>query len=593
MAKFAEKESTGVASKSATVSLGQNPTRDGSPKPSYNSNAATDLMGFANRDARTTQVLSQPAVLPKLGLSYQRYSANAEQNRSEEVLAHPEYYAKWTRQMKPTTPGIMAFTYEPIFALDTPFLPSEFRDIFQAEYMDMRLFNNMTREFSASDLHVMWCGLAEIKCHIEAIKRILKIVAKMVNHEVNQYYSPEVLLQALGFPMTERQAHENYVNWFTRFNVEVIDQLRAVRWFKDDSIFPGWKRWGAMSSEIYKDTPEYTDFCQLYLFKRQSLWNISSALNDQGVYVWTFSSQGIGDKDSSDSGVTRLNNYIGSLATLVRNLFFDEGSAMVLATINTIADRSKSGVFSFENLDFGNTTWGEEDIPLTYDWNMLLSINNMSITDAFVGAPYIDATNDELRQRCYAKHQSGIGASSGDALILSPKIVNMPNYGATNNDLIAATQWTVVSSTIAATQGPGDYGVLIVPGACGTELILKAQVFAYQNNSTMELTSKVVYGNAIRLSGFSMAAARDAIIDRISLWQDFAWAPMLYIVDDTGALESAPEIMEVIGQMEVSYIADWNTLSDFHKQFVRNFWGYPIKPERSEPFATSYSGTRR
>lgn len=311
-------ESEGAPKMKASYSNGQNPTSTGAPKPSYHSNAELDMISFANRDARTTQVLSQPAVIPKLGLSYQRYAANAEQARSIPSPGHPEYFASWTRSQQATTPGLMVFDFEPVFALNTPFLPSEFRDIFQAEYMEMRIFNNMTRDFSASDLHVMWCGLAEIKCHVENIKRILKIVAKMVNHEVNQYYSPEVLLRALGFAMTERQAHENYVNWFTRFNVEVIDQLRGIRWFKDDSIFPGWKRWGAMCSEIYKDTPEYTDFCQLYAFKRSSLWRISSALNDQGVYVWTFSKENIGSDSSATSGVTDLNAYIGAVAKIGR-----------------------------------------------------------------------------------------------------------------------------------------------------------------------------------------------------------------------------------------------------------------------------------
>lgn len=572
-----------------------NPSKfGGSPQKSWNSTTKDARLGFAMRDKRVTEANSTPMVVPKLGMSYQLAAIDADQYVPQVGSAS---YGAWSSpdagdRTQGTVPGIMSLVFEPIFAQGGPnWIPTELRDIFTNVWTQMRIVNNMTKNFQAQDLQIVYCGLAEILCHVANLRRILNIGQKWINHELNQYYNGEMMCAALGFPISEAQMRFNWERWWRRVNVDIIDQLRRIKWLDIESLMPGLHRWEGLCSEIYKDTSENTDYCQLYVFKRESLWKLNSSYDaGQQVFLWQFEKFSIGSRDPQLDVPALLSEYIDHVVDSIRSLFWDEGTATILATINTIVERNMGDQIKAAYIDLPNIPWEGEDVPLTWDFDMMLAIHNATICNVNVYPPVQDVANERLTQAVYTTGSTATG-DTRNVLITAAKVLNLPNFGVSTEDIINALQWCVTSRNSGAF-GPADR-MMLTDGAYGTDIITSAIVYQYFYNLDTRQATKVyrVFDSSFIDTSDTSPTALAVNYSKIVVYANFAFAPLLYLgskIPDPTAKMAGYIIEDVLGQMEVQYIVPEPILRAQHEQFMRNFWGYPTAPAEIGTFNTSY-----
>lgn len=568
------------------MAYNQNPSKP-SAVPAWNSNTVDQRLGFALRDKRTTEAISTPMVIPKLGYSYQTYMSHYP---TPVVGVSRENLATWARdEVINTIPGILTLDFDPIYALSDPNMRAETADIFTNLWTMMRILNNMTRDFQPQDIQIIMCALMELKMHIANIRRILNIAKTVVNHELNSYYFGEALIKALGFKMDELTLRQNWEKWWQFFNVTILGSLQKVRWFTNDLV-PGQDRWAGMCSEIYKDNPAYTDYCQVYMFRPAHFMNMWATWNTEtNAYVWSFEKTTYHDTGFSENGAVAFEAYLNKVYNMIRNVFYDDSTATIIATINAIVERNMGDQIKAEFLQFEQLPWEGEAVKLTYDFDTLLAIHNATICNADVREPYQDIENGTLEQNVTIP----VADANPLRVQLFPKIVNMPNFGATTADMINATQWTLTNQPY----GLATEVVYLRPGSIGTELITGATVWSNQYNQTTGTYN--LAANSISTSAFSWgndvaASLLKAELNIAQRFANFAFAPLIYFCDMSEAtFENPGKVEQVLGQMEVMYVADYGTLSNIHKQFVRNFWGYPFDTPESATFATSYQEDKR
>lgn len=570
----------------------QNPNQ-ASPQKAWNENVEPATLGFAKRDARTTNAISTPMVIPKLGQSYQTYMAHYP---TPIVGVSRRPFATWENQEEAsyTIPGIMTLDFEPLIAHSEPIAQSEVADIFTNIWTQMRILNNMTRDFQPQDIQIVFAGLMEIKTHMANVRRILNLMKSCLNHELNDYYFSEPLVKALGFPMTETEMRQHWEEWWQMYNVTLVGNLSKIRWFTD-ALVPGQNRWAGLCSQIYKDTPAYTDYCQVYMLRPRYFHNIVARWDESSrAYLWTFSHEGyMVDDLPSSTGVNAFTLYLERIHTLIRDIFYDDSTATIIATINAIVERNMGDQIHAEFLQFPNIPWEGEPTPLTFDMNMMLAIHNATILPVTVHDPIQDVESGRLEQTVTAQPTTYDKAAMAMAF---PKVVNMPNYGLTTDDFICATQWTVTNTPY----GLATEVIYMRPGSMGTEVLTRAKIWRNQFNQvtgTYVLSSLAFDSVEVPYysGGDPTANELRGIINRMNALTAFENAPMQYILDYSHATDQQPGAVKyVTGQAEVMYVGDFGVLSQMHKQFVRNFWGYPFETPESEQFHTSWKdGSRK
>lgn len=514
------------------MAYNQNPEK-AEPTKSWNSSSQDDRLGFALRDKRTTEAISTPMVIPKMGYSYQTYMSHYP---TPVVGVSRQNMASWVNnRVIDTIPGILTLDFEPIYALSDPNARAETADLFINVYTYLRVLNNMTKNFQGQDIQIMFCALMELKMHIANLRRILNIMKTVVNHELNEYYFGQALVKALGFDISEQDMRWNWEKWWQFYNVSILGKLRKVRWFTD-VLVPGQNRWAGMCKEIYKDNPAFTDYCQVYMFKPRYFNMMWSAWDsEQSLYLWQFEKQKYQQSDVTPevSGAVAFEAYLEKVFTLLNNVFYDDSAADIIATLNAVVERNLSSEnIKAEYIDIPEIPFEGEEVKLTYDFNTLIAIHNATICNVDVHEPTQNVQLGVLEQNVTIP----IDRAASLRVQLFPKIVNMPNFGATTTDMINATQWTLVNQPY----GLSSEVVYLRPGSIGTEVLTRLTIWSnkYNQITGTYALSPLDMSSSAWLIGWPDGVPVETTWNALSTYvafitelQNFAFAPILYNCD--------------------------------------------------------------
>lgn len=569
-----------------------------SAAPSFNANTQAARLGFALRDKSVTEATAIPHVIPKLGMSVQKYmgqEATPMVGLTDDDRRSATLWDSTSLELA-TVPGAIVLDFQHLIALRDSITDAETNDIFINKWEEMRILNNMTKNWQPQDLQYLWVGLMEIKAHVANIRRILNIMRKVVNHELNMYYAGEELVTMLGFPMGEQTMRQNWVNWWSFFNVSILGNLNNIKWLT--GMVPGENRWAGMYTEIYKDVAPYTDYTQLYILRPACINFMKAEYNPTVGYAWTFEQRDYGVRAGEPgNGAAKFDEYLNQIHLLIRSVFYDDSAADIIATINAITERGMGSQVKAEYLSFPQLPLEGEDVKLTYDLDMLIAIHNATILQgAKVEAPVQDPKSGTLSQRVLLNSTAMKAANYA-------KPINLPNFGATTADLITATQWTVCSPALRLDPTSTE-PMELRANAAGSEICVGAYIWYYNWNQVAgSSTLSALAFNCIRQysRGGSDAYTIDdmrGLYKLLSLWSNFAYAPLMVVIDTviSGNPEisaSSPLAQLILGQTEVLYSASYRSLADTHRQFLRNFWGYPVNITENSEFTTSYSGARK
>jgi hypothetical protein len=566
---------------------------------SYNSSTLEERLGFAKRDSFVTDRIATPMVMNRLG----RDVANFMGTRDSRYLTPDSNVGRistvWDTNHYgwKTVPGIAVYDFQRIYALRDQFLNAETADIYKNKWMDIRIVNNAARDIQGSDMQALNCASMEIKLHLANIRRILNVMQKVVSHQLNAYYDPVVLLDALGFPMSLGDIEDNWEHWWRNYNNRLVSRLNAIRWFNEDFV-PGGNRWAGLCREIYKDTPIYTDYTQIYLFRPETLWFMRAAFDrEHNVYQWTWTEKKYLAKDypspHTNDGVWAFEQYLGMVGDLINETFYDDSAADIIALLNTIVERHlsdavKCDYFAIPKLDFEG-----EDVPLTYDFHMQMALHNATIIpDYKLSAPTIDPAADIMSQQLVLSNNFGDFSGTYSSHIATfTKVIDLPWFGASVDDFINATQWTVTVSDAWGGDTPSPATEFLVPPGCiGTDFLSHVTIYTLGWNNDLSAydikrvncdhTQMMMMWNTEDMT-FNPSDMAD-LLQHYQLWMSFENAPLIYYESMQGYYSSVDQqhkMMGFLGNTEVLYAGDAPTLKEIHSQFIRNFWGYPIKAE--------------
>lgn len=630
--------------------LNVNPEKASSVQ-SWNSDSKDDRLGFIFRDSSTTNAQSTPMVIPRLGYDASTFMARRDDLTGADYLSGRGLYwmdgSRLAGSYKlASVAGILTYDYIPMFAQSYVTTPGfsdygEVPDIFINVWSRLRRLNNMTEKFMPSDVQWVYNGYMEILAHTENIRRILKVMQRIVRSPKSNYIQEETLLSALGFPMSQVAARQNWVNWRNLFNVSILGKLRAISWFTD--LVPGAKRWAGLCKEIYKDDPNRTDYTQLYVIRPRYVWHVQEGLitsTPADLYGWKAvkTDYMCGDGSVGNNGASAFQAYMELIIQMINDVFYSDSASIVLATINAIDARNwkEDQKMTFQPIDLEDLPFdlGDGDYPFTYDFNVMLSIHNATILDEndpyfSVEAPQMQwqydstlgrwNTDGALYQRVwlyknitkegdtegetthkvskaerefidtYRTNAYGVKATSSAGYNLAitsfAKSLNLPWYNASMEDFINATQWTIVSNgfTIATNQIP------LEPDAVGTEILVRERIyrFLYAADGTPQLDSfDITNLHYINLADSNLGYATGVI----GMLNSFALYPIIY---QTNTFQSIGEkVVGMYNQEDVLYAASRAVLQPIHAQFVRNFWGYPLIVGSSDPTNKTENSTR-
>lgn len=548
---------------------------------SYNSNYETDRIGFINRDKEVSETISAPMVLNPMGRPLSPFMSWFNARPGSGTLTD-RHFINWEKETgRESIPGIAVYHLEPVLSTPDSYGQRGMADIFINKWTQMRILDTMTRKFQPGDIQVMETAVMLINAHVANLRRILTIMASYNYHSQNDYYNPTDFVRALGFNMTEDYIKQNWVGWRNRFNQSILGKLNSVRWFKD--LVPGEKRWAGLFSEIYKDVSEDTHYCQVSLIRPASFWKLTSVVDeDTQVVTWSFTKEGYVDA-AGVQNTGAFSRYMGMVESMITSLFYDDSSMNILATINAIAERTNSDQISSANFGFELLPLEPEELKWTYDFKMLLALHNATIMRGLdIAAPTFNPATGLVSQVIKPTENS-----MSHLLGTCTKIVNMPRYGQNNCDFANATQWTVCAQAFS---GPSiDYLTNGFPAyTFGTDVIVNLVLYnKIRANDEADSTLAAVGVNQ------AIYEVSPTITDlhTICLLSNFALAPTIYFYTNIGSGDDLRyAVTSTLSQKEVVYAAGGNVLSDIHRVFFDNFWGYPIYPLGGEG-SPSFSAT--
>lgn len=558
----------------------------------FNSSAhnVDDRLGFVNRDSLVTERTRQPMVINPMGRDYWAAMRNYAYPQGANATAPPKSDAAFASGSA-TVPGVMS--------LDIEFTPAAFdssgnnitTDIFLSKWIASRYLDNMVKNWQQGDIAAVETSLMMIRAYVEHARRCLRVMRDVYQDSANLYYSPTAMMHALGFYMPEHAIRTQYEAYWRYFNNSIVGLLNACKWI---SGCPGHMRWASLFCEVYKDNPAKTRYTQMFVFRPHTMYQLKTEedgwhLSTKTLFQEYFNIDAL-------NPITAAQNpqgfwkFLHDLNSLIRQTFYDDSVQDMLATMNAIDMRSSRqdtalgtiARLEFEPMEFESRDF---DFPLTFDMQMLVAIHNATICNGFQHSDItIDPTTGDIKEMFWG---TSAPASGFTRIATLPKAINMPTYTPTLADMFNATQWTV-------TAYPGNYcnqpasptdGNGFRVGTFGTDVIVEARIH-YRNVNVAAPnapTDPAAFTSSVFLQTFEIPIERDytradmiGAVNRLSLAMQFAFAPTIYSIDNNE--ENGWCARGILTQSEIYFIGDTMTLSGLHRQFLLNFWGYPMFP---------------
>lgn len=543
-----------------------NPRKYNAPK-SYNANCYADRMGFAMRDELTTKSTSVAGVVNPLGASIARA---VESYQSGDTSS---YYAYNSGTTPIRIPGIMTFDFEPVFAPQSGERKQIVEDIFNNWWSVYRLYYNGADTIQPADIAIRCMGQMLVDMYVQYIRRAFDVMKTSYSAN-NTYVRNTVLLNAMGLQKPANVSNwdfyirTNFTDWVSYFNDSILGSLNACKWI--GGIFPGEHRWSSLVTEIYKDESIDSDYVQLYLFKPRSFYMLQTNEVEPGIYAW--------ELVRSDFP-TDFETLLQRVHDFIRALYYDSSALSIQAMLQTISVRGKTNETMIYDLAYDQYELTGGQLKFTFDWQMLLAIHNATI---MYGLRAFDVTQDPSTGRVtqeFAFDQT----SYSWPWFATPKIINLPNFAASQEEIINAAQWQITGTDTDIITGRQ-----IDPGTLGTDVIVDSRIVRYnQDSDTVTLTPTYQFFRSTYVPGATEATTYQGFlvseVESIFLLTQFNMHPIGYYA--TAENDTRGPVTGYIGQLDVVYRISPTELRDLKKAFVNNFWGYPIRLRSTGSFA--------
>lgn len=574
---------------------------------SWNANTEeARLTRFINRDAGVSETIQAPMVLYPLGREletpFSRYNTRPSVTGSDQISASK--LATWQRNRNSSRgfsiPGIMVYRFTPICASGWDYTQFGTADIYVNKWTQLRILNNMTQTFQPGDLQVVTMKLALLKMHIENARRALRIMQSTTMSSKSAYHSPEALIAACGWRISEADMRQHYIGLRNFFNQSIIGNLNNVVWIKD--LIPGMDRWAALCSEVYKDTSADTDYCQLMLLHPDHCDYLYNEQNpDTGVVSWSIRYDQYADGSerlklfdrntgNSELELEIFRNYLQYIANEIRITFYDDSVMNILATLNAVKERTNSTQITVENVLLPDFPLEPEPLAFTWDFKMMLAMHNATPVQCDVSdGVTLDPSTGALNQRIFP-FMPGNNISSSSILLYATKALDLPCFGATNADFANATQWTIgLNASDEQLWNHSSPGGGFHRGVFGSDFIDNISIYWFDDDQS---SSSGAVKAVLRETPFTQwymwwdeqngsiwtpnDRALQEIKDSFILSSNFAFAPLIYFISPRDGSGVNYQIDGIHGNLEVVYTASANVLKEIHNQWVANFNGFPI-----------------
>jgi len=538
-----------------------NPERFTAPK-SYNSNTEDARMGFAMRSELATRSVSAPQIIRPLGANIaqmMRYSQQRDDRIRNQIL--------WRDAIR--VPGIMMFDFEPIIAPQSGTTGRQIvADIWRTIWSAVSQYYAPADTIQPADMAMRALAEMQLSLWVEYARKAFDVL-KLVDNADNDYVTAKVFYTAMGFD--EANFDDDFDKWVSlrlKFNRDVIGKINGKNW-SIRNVFPGEDRWKALTMEWFKDESIDSAYVQIYGFKPRSFYMFEETQPDPDKPKFVFNLTRM-------EPPTSLANLIDMLKTLTTHLYYSTSSILVNNVLLQFKQRNNNNVTNVE-IDYVNEEEYEEERPIkfTYDWNMLVAIHNATIMYGLRTSTIDQNPETGNLVQVVAFDESAYSWK----WFTTPKIVNLPNFNASDEEFINAVQWTIAA-------GPDDYVVAgeITPEILGTDVLVDCRIYRYDRRNDA-ITSTPLYqftesrpGDASYYPAGYYIGSRDqlyAVVDATT----FNMHPLCYITrQDDPTDTTAPFFIErVLGELDCVYLATPERLRALKEQFVLNFWGFPFK----------------
>lgn len=537
-----------------------NPRKYNTPR-SYNANCYQDRMGFALRDEATTLSTSFVGVINPLGASI---ADKMQRLQTGDVSEFWHYNANAAQLV---IPGIMSLSFEPVFAPQSTDRKQIVEDIFNNWWSVYRLYYNGADKIQPSDIAIRSMAQMLIDMYVQYIRRMLTVI-KATYSANNNYVRNTALLRAMGIQApTDVENYDFYLRthfteWVNYFNQSILGSLNACKWI--GGIFPGEHRWSSLCTEIYKDESIDSDYVQTYMLTPRSFYEFKTTQVEPGVYAWKL------ERGEWPSDIPTL---LTKVHDFIRAVYYDSSALDIQAMLQTITVRGKSNETMIYDLSYDLYPLEGEQLKFTFDWAMLMAIHNSTV---MIGLRAFDVTQDPSTGRVMQDFAFDTTGSSA-AFFRTPKIINMPNFAASQEDMINAIQWSVTGSEDDILPGS-----TINPGVLGTDVLVDARIWTY-DISTNEMFDSPMYqvlaSTLVPTDDGDKEAVFDAAMISFMRTSQFNMHPLSYYVHGYDNLTQATRntVASVCGQLDVVYRGSYDDIVSMKEAFVKNFWGYPIR----------------
>lgn len=554
------------------------------------SNSTDDRLGFINYDELVTERVRVPFVVNPLGVELALKFDGATAAQPDNANPASVELAQWFSGFNTSVPGVLSLDvdYSPVTGGENNITS----DIFLSKWIDIRQLDNMVKNWQPGDPCMIELGLMIVRAQMAHIRRAIEVMRDVYQDSKNLYYSPVALLHAMGFYASEAEVRTMFESFWRYYNQTLVGTLSNVKWMAGS---PGHNRWAALMRDVYKDTPAKTRYTQTMLFRpartyylttEEDGWHLK-ALQPISYYFAADASRTPEDREANP--LQGFRTFMVHTYQLIRALFYDDSTQDMLATLNAISIRGKTGgnIGDVEELKFERIGFeSDSEFALTFDMQMLVAIQNATICRGAVRSDItIDPTSGNIGQTIHC-------ASNSEFLPMArvAKLLNMPTFAPTQSDFFNATQWTIIAANPSHNSVDVNYADFCDPdvgyasGTFSTDYISDANMVVKRRSEALQnvpgdpgaFTDRV-YPLACILPDATTYDLNDMAesLTRVMCAMQFAFAPTIYVGTDPDPGNERLRIAGTFTQTEVVFVCDSPTLSAMHAQWHRNFWGYP------------------
>lgn len=531
-----------------------NPERYSSPR-NFNANTQEERLRWAMRNVVPTKAVAAPTAISGLGTDVG--TSLAIEGFEDEHIANQVRWGQYR------VPGILMLDFEPVLAPQSTSGHQLLADIFETLWSSISIYYTGADRIQPNDMAILAMEQLLIDTWVEVFKKGLDVL-QIASSGQNDYLDSYMFYNALGFdPDNYDDDKKNWKDLRDSFNVDVLGQMNSCHRIRD--VFPGESRWSSLVKEWYKDESIDSTYVQVYGFRPRSFYRLILA-NHEGVYRWEL---------TRSERPTSMAQLLDWLKTEVKAAYYDSSAVLVRNVYIAFLERNRNNVqgINIQQNNYELYPEGVRPTRLTYDWNMLIAIHNATIMYGLRAFDCVQYPETGRLVQTFAFDETAYSWK----WFTTPKLVNLPNFNASDEDFINATQWTVAAGRNTYTASGS-----IEPEVLGIDVLVDARIYRYNKwgDRPRNISNIPVYQfMLVSVGGPDATVINTSALMGIAASTTFNMAPLSYIAtlpgsytDDTPAM-----ISEVIGELDCLYKADAHALLPLKKQLVYNFWGYPLK----------------